>query len=350
MVGGYGFGGKTMAMQQAAMATAAGVPWWGVYTCKQGPAVYFDREQGERLTRRRFQRLAVGHGIDLASLGDQLRLASMPDLRLTDPSAEAVLCQSLAGVSMAVFDSLRAFCPGADENDSRARDPLDMLGRVSAATGCAIFVVHHARKRKEGDPSGGKYVLRGSSALFDGCDSVLVFAAEKGEPTYVGQEKARSHGECAEDFCLSISDVGGRDGLTVRALGKEALLAGREAKKAEAQRAADATLRPRIADAIRRSAAEGKPVTNQGDLAATLGVNAKRVGDTLRAMLEDGTLLKSGRKGPYTLVGFQGSEGFPRVPENRTQPPSEGFQGSPPLRGEPITLASSGPVGIEGEP
>jgi hypothetical protein len=107
IVGGYGFGGKSVAMQAALLATAAGRPWWGGYDCTRGKARFFSGEQGERLDRLRFQRLARGHGIDPRELEGWLTLASAPPFRLNDPNAYDVLCRELEGVTMAVFDSFR---------------------------------------------------------------------------------------------------------------------------------------------------------------------------------------------------------------------------------------------------
>jgi len=54
--------------------------------------------------------------------------------------------------------------------------------------------------------------IRGSGALFDACSSVLVFEAEKGQPTRISHEKARTSGKLCDDFELTVSDVEGDNG------------------------------------------------------------------------------------------------------------------------------------------
>ena len=63
------------------------------------------------------------------------------------------------------------------------RASLDMLGALSEETGCRAVVIHHARKPGAGESGAtDRYGIRGSSAIYDGCDAVLVFSAAKGEP------------------------------------------------------------------------------------------------------------------------------------------------------------------------
>lgn len=130
----------------------------------------------------------------------------------------------MEGRDLLIVDSLRAATAGVDENDSAIREGLDMLGKASESTGCRSLVIHHARKPSV-DDSGGRCSIRGSSAIFDACDSVHVFSAGKGEPVRVEHVKARSHGELTDDVALVISDVevegDPRAGLRVHVHGAE---------------------------------------------------------------------------------------------------------------------------------
>jgi hypothetical protein len=209
LLGGYGFCGKTVTAQSIALAVASGLDLWGVFGVKQGKVLHLDYEQGERLTRERYQRLAVGAGVDPTKLGsDVLRLAALPTTYLDSEDAFEVLSATFDGYALVVIDSLRASMPSVDENSSEVRRHLDMLTRISERTGCAVLIIHHARKTgsddKPGDP---KMVLRGSSAIFDACGNVFAMAAEKGRPTRVSHLKERTRGIPIEDFGLQIVDV-----------------------------------------------------------------------------------------------------------------------------------------------
>ena len=59
LVAGYGFSGKTLALQALALALVTGRPVWGAYHSPHARrVVHVDLEQGDRLTRRRYQRFS----------------------------------------------------------------------------------------------------------------------------------------------------------------------------------------------------------------------------------------------------------------------------------------------------
>src|SRR5437899_12619435 len=111
-------------MQSLALSIAAGRPVWGAYGSQRRRVVHVDLEQGDRLTRRRYQRIARAMGVDLAPLGDALALAAMPPIALTSACADAWR-EIMTGRDLLIVDSLRAATAGADENDSGIRAGLD---------------------------------------------------------------------------------------------------------------------------------------------------------------------------------------------------------------------------------
>ncbi len=232
LVAGYGYSGKTVALQSMLLSLAAGRAVWGVYATAERRVSHVDLEQGVPLCTRRYQRLAASAGIDMAKLGDRLLLYSEVPLSLV-PDQAARWREIMVRRDLLVIDSLKAASPGQDENASDVRAGLDMLGTLSAQTGCRALVIHHARKKAKDDP-GGAQVIRGSSGIFDAVDSAYLFSAEKGEPVQVEHVKARSHGELVEDFALVISDeeLDGkpRGGLSIRVHGAELLEERREAR------------------------------------------------------------------------------------------------------------------------
>lgn len=280
LVAGYGYSGKTVAVQAMLVAMAAGRSVWGTHRVRRARVLHVDLEQGERLTRRRYQRIARAAGIDLVvDVGDHLTLACMPRLPLTIDNYDAWKAL-MTGRDLVVIDSLRAATGGADENDSTIRVPLDLLGRLSEETGCRALVIHHGRK-PNGEASEDKYTIRGSGAIFDACDAVYVFVAAKGEPVSVRQVKARSHGEPIDDFALVIEDVEGAGddptwGLSVRVHGKELIAKVREERA--------------VRDAERRGGADAKNVARALSKHPGIGVKELRAatglgGDRLTAAI-----------------------------------------------------------------
>jgi hypothetical protein len=206
LVAGYGFSGKTVSLQDLALAVATGTRAWGTFPVRAGRVLHVDYEQGSYLTRRRYQRLARARDIHPADLDGSLTLAPMPGWYLDGDPADHLerLCD---GFDLAIVDSYRAACPRTDENSSDARIPLDRLNRISERTGVTFAVIHHARKPSRDSAGGARMSVRGSGALYDACGSVVIFAGEKGDPITVSHEKARITGRTHEDFLLMVEDV-----------------------------------------------------------------------------------------------------------------------------------------------
>jgi hypothetical protein len=295
LVAGYGFSGKTLALQALGLSLAAGRPVWGTYGgTSRRRFVHVDLEQGERLSRRRYQRLAAASGIDLASLGDSLGAAVMPPGLTLAAGCEERWRQIMAGRDLMLVDSLRAASAGQDENDSGIRSGLDMLGALSEQTGCRAIVIHHARKQGPDDP-GGRYAIRGSSAIFDGVDSAYLFSAAKGEPVRVEHVKARSHGEPVEDFALVISDVEGagdpKGGLRVEVRGAELV----EERRAAREKSARGERARKDAETVRSTLA-ARPGLGTRELRAASGLSGERLTGALVA-LGDGVRTKDEKQG-----------------------------------------------------
>jgi hypothetical protein len=211
--GGYGYSGKTVVAQSIALSVAAGREVFGLFSCRRGRVLHLDYEQGSRLTRERYQRLARGMGITLADLGDRLRLAVFPDVYLDSADAHDVFARALEGFDLAIVDALRGAAPTVDENTSGVRHVLDLLARQSERVGTLPLVMLHARKPPSGPrqgedgPGDARYTLRGSSALYDALTELFVFAGQKGRPVVVRHEKERLYGREMPDFGLRIEDV-----------------------------------------------------------------------------------------------------------------------------------------------
>lgn len=236
LVAGYGYSRKTMAMQSLGLSVATGKPAWGVYGVRRGPFVHLDYEQGRRLTQERYQRLARGMGFELAELpDDSMRVSCMPRVYLDEEAASERLMDLCEGAAFVLVDSLRAAFPHADENSSEVRSYLDVLSRVSERTGAAFAVIHHARKPSAQNGGTATHAIRGSSALFDACQSVYVFEGEKDTATTVHHQKDRVRGVTLEPFGLTSVDLqgptGGRWGLAVKHLEGEQMAQAAEAKK-----------------------------------------------------------------------------------------------------------------------
>jgi hypothetical protein len=213
IIGGAGGGGKTMALQAMIVAIASGRKVWGQFNVEQGRAIHIDYEQGDRITRERYQRIANVMGVDLLSLpSDSFGLAVLPRYCMKpDQATEDTIVRVCTGARVAVIDAFRGAFPEARENDSDVRKHLDMLQHASERTGCTMIVIAHSRKAVEGDDV--RSALRGSSALFDAAQTVYMLDGENGKPTRVHNTKDRVvggiNGKLRETFGIQINDVEG---------------------------------------------------------------------------------------------------------------------------------------------
>lgn len=222
IIGGAGFGGKTMATQSLALAIASGKKVWGQYEARQGRVIHLDWEQ-DTVTTRRYQRLAWSMGVDLSKIGDDLLVSSLPEGYLDDEDGESDMRRLCDGAAVCIMDAFRGAFPTAQENDSGVRQYLDMLRRVSVTTGCTMIVIAHSRKM--GADVDVRSSLRGSGALFDAADSVFMLDGQRNRPTQVHNTKDRITGKLRDTFGLRVEDESDGEnierGLAVRYVSPE---------------------------------------------------------------------------------------------------------------------------------
>jgi hypothetical protein len=292
ILAGYGFSGKTIAVQSMAVALAAEQRVWGAFFARGGPVLHVDYEQGRRLTIERYQRLALGLDVDIREIAPRLHVACMPPVYLDSRQGLEALARSADGHALVIVDSLRACAPRVDENASDVRRVIDGLGRVSEQTGACVILITHARKPGPDKQGGARMSIRGSGAIYDAASSVLVLeAAEQNEPKRVTHEKARTSGILAQPFYLAVEDVEiegrPRAGLRVRYLAEEAVRV--------PVTAADnfAKLKVRVVDLIRREPG----LRSRGAIAERVGARKASVLQAIAELLDEGSIRDLGEGG-----------------------------------------------------
>lgn len=208
---GQGYVGKSLLGMSACLSVASGHPLWGVFSVRRGKALHLDYEQGRRVSARRVQRLALGMGLTREELEGRIAWGILPRLRLTTKEAEDAFSKLLEGYAVVLLDALKGLTPGVDENSSEIRDYMGILTRASEVTGCTCLLLHHAGKTSPGGERPRKELGRGSSGIYDECQTVFACTGKKDEPIYVSHEKDRELGMCVADFGLRIEDIE-RDG------------------------------------------------------------------------------------------------------------------------------------------
>lgn len=137
--------GKTPCAYQMGLAVAAGVQFLGFPT-KKSRILYIDLENG------RDQIVSLG-----SSLCRHLNLTRFPDEHFgvvteCNLSSLSLIVETLRP-GLVIVDTLRAFFPGAEDENSKAAEMLGKLRLLAKKYDTAFLVLHHLRKpSKEGRP------------------------------------------------------------------------------------------------------------------------------------------------------------------------------------------------------
>lgn len=261
---GYAGSAKTFMAIELAIACASGhkTCWGGLELSTHGPVVHLDYEMGRKALIRRYQRIAHGMGVDLRNIRGRKKPQGMkavieegmqkaahsllrhngaddpkneevrkfaekefsdneellqwecfPRNTLHSKNAEYTITKLCKGKTLLIIDSFRASTAGSgvDENSSEMRAYLDMLSKVSDATGCIVVVLHHSRKdgdaTKDKDKTPKIQTMRGSSGLADAVGATVHVVMDDDKGILVEQGKV-SMGKRGSSFYLKLQDCG----------------------------------------------------------------------------------------------------------------------------------------------
>lgn len=141
--------GKTLFVQEIALAVATGGQAFGKWECPKGRVLHLSYDFGAMAVKIRYRQLANGLGLTVEDIGNRLEVRIFPALYLNDPNAERLFFELCQGFDLVVLDCLRDALPGADENDSLNAVHLKMLARVSESLNCTFLYLHHLKKGDE---------------------------------------------------------------------------------------------------------------------------------------------------------------------------------------------------------
>jgi len=141
--------GKTLFVQEIALAVATGGTAFGRWECPKGRVLHLSYDFGAQAVKIRYRQLANGLGLGVEDLGDRLEVRVFPAVYLNDPHAEQLFRDLCTGFDLVILDCLRDALPGADENDSLNAVHLKMLARVSEALNSTFIYLHHLKKGDE---------------------------------------------------------------------------------------------------------------------------------------------------------------------------------------------------------
>ena len=217
MMSGYGYSGKSVAIQSMALSVVEDLPIWGQFRVQNpGPVLHIDHEQGREDTIRRYQRIGRAMGVDPAHVEANLKVTCLPrHFRLSNADAEDVLEEACLGVRLCMIDSLTNSTPGLDQIGIEIGHAVAKLMAVSDRTGTSFVLIHHdAKGGKERDP---KERAKGNGAIFSNCGTVFQLTGKVQDDgstiTEVINVKVGAGGaKPLQPFALRIDDVLSEEG------------------------------------------------------------------------------------------------------------------------------------------
>jgi DNA-binding transcriptional ArsR family regulator len=317
ILSGFNDSGKTILAIDLAIAVVTGERLWGDLEIGigGGSVVHFDYEMGEDEIDARYRRLAHGrrHKTIAKWPTDWVSTVSFPSTHLSTPGpeTEAKFTQACQGKALAILDSLRAACPHANESDSTIRAPLDMLTRVSLATGCTVLVIAHDGKPGDGRRTGLQR-LRGSSAISDAA-SIVLSVTKKNGVHRISQSKS-SRGPAGDDVLVRIVDVGAvvNDAGDTEGLAVEKV----EGKPNAADAAADGSIVERARGSIIEVLSNASTPLGVRELRAAVKGRRQAVTAALAELREEGIVVHTeGPSGKHLLRLASGGGKTPKFGE-----------------------------------
>jgi hypothetical protein len=172
IIAGRAGDGKSWVAQKLAEGVNHGQAVAGI-KCVPGHAIYFDAENGKAQIVRRLRSSGVTAGN--ARLAPTFYDCGGLDFKKAAAKFEAAI--RFRDASLAVFDSLRTFSPGAKENESDDMAPLvRRFVEIARKTSCAVVLIHHRPKADDGP------AYRGSSAIEDQADLLFALGRSANDP------------------------------------------------------------------------------------------------------------------------------------------------------------------------
>lgn len=166
---------KTFLALDLSLSLASGIEAWGLPGGKATGVVYLAGEGPAGISRQRLPAWEFIHGM-LDDDAPFLMTDRMVGPQIEDSMEEFIAEIEESGVrpKLLVIDTLFHFMVGLDESSVRdAGVAIKALEDLKTRLGCTILILHHTGKDKEKG-------LRGSSALFNGVDTVIKVEREKG--------------------------------------------------------------------------------------------------------------------------------------------------------------------------
>lgn len=197
LVSGKAKSGKSWAAIMLAVAIATGREWLG-FPCETGRVLYIDPEIDKPSLDQRFAKVARSMGADASKVDGSVtkwclrgQVTPKGEPPFIDALAHDIAARCKRGdFDLVIIDSCSCFLKGDENSSVDVHRFFANVHRIIAATGAAVWLVHHQGKGEAGDRASIDRA-RGSSVWGDAPDAPLSLTAvypKEGEPVdYLSQ-------------------------------------------------------------------------------------------------------------------------------------------------------------------
>ncbi|MFH2010642.1 MAG: AAA family ATPase [bacterium] len=211
IIGGEPKCGKSLLALDMAVSVSSGRPCLGRFPPRRtGRVLLYAAEDSLAIVRQRLEGIAYRAGLDIAAL--DLWIITAPTVRLDVPEHRTRLAATVKSIQphLLILDPFVRL-HRIDENASAEVVPLlASLRDLQRTYGCAVLIVHHARKGASRARAG--QALRGSSEFHAWSDAGL-FLRRRGDDIVLSAEH-RAH-PAIQDLKLRLDTAGGNVALVV---------------------------------------------------------------------------------------------------------------------------------------
>lgn len=176
---------KTWFGTEMAVAVATGTKVCGEFFAERGTVAYFYAEDLDIQIRNRVRALAVGRGLDPATIrglhvcprGEFIDVTRNEDLAHVIAS-----CRMIGKVDMVVLDPLSDIHSGEEDKRDSMREVMRRLRLIGELLDCTVVVAHHKGKASKDSASRRPgQTMRGSGVIHGSTDSGIYFGIRGGD-------------------------------------------------------------------------------------------------------------------------------------------------------------------------
>ena len=214
---------KTWVAVDLAIEAARGGYWLGHKVAKT-KTLMIDQERPKVETRRRFNQVIAGKGLNIDDLAENLIVQSKTTTRLNlDESFEAFR-QKLAEIrpGLLILDSFRTFHTVSQNESSEIQKVLERIKQLREEFGCAILFISHENKSVLNPDNAGEvptaFRMEGSVAIPAAAETIFVVRAEKDNKSVLYHTEA-TVGKSIAPITFKVEDTN-NGGVVIEVLGR----------------------------------------------------------------------------------------------------------------------------------